>query len=118
MSKAYTIEEKRQFVREACAKYETAQKCIEEAEALLKRCDVTIVSKLFGDAYEVDATKSIHIYSGIKKLAKILDQEPRHTQTIWRDGKVNRRELAVVQDGILFFQLGDEQNAATRYKYR
>lgn len=118
MSKAYTNEEKQQFIHEACEKYAQGIALMNEAEKLLKRCGVELIINEGRSAYEDDAEHSIHIYSGIKKLAMILGQQPRHPQTIWRDGTVNQNELGVVTDGFLFFQLGDARSTKTKFHYR
>lgn len=119
MSKTYSNEEKRQFVHEACAKIRQATELLLDAEALMKRCGVSLVAApLFAEAYESDATQRIQVFSGIKKLAKLLGQTPRHPQTIWRDGSVDTDELGVAEDGFLFFQLGDRKSTKTTYHYR
>lgn len=117
MSKAYTNEEKQQFIHEACEKYAQSIALMNEAKKLLKCCGVELINEA-RSAYEDDAEHSIHIYSGIKKLAMILGQQPRHPQTIWRDGTVRKNELGVVTDGFLFFQIGDSRSPATKYYYR
>lgn len=119
MSKTYSDAEKRRFVQEACAKCRQATELLGEAETLMKRCGVSLISlPPFGEAYESDAAQKIQVFSGIKKLAKILGQTPRHPQTIWRDGSVDTDELGVVEDGFLFFQLGDKKSTKTTYHYR
>lgn len=118
MSKAYTNEEKQQFIHEACEKYAQGIALMNDAKNLLKRCGVELISDADRSAYEDDAEQSIHVYSGIKKLAMILGQQPRHPRTVWRDGTVNENELGVVTDGFLFFQLGDARSPATKYYYR
>lgn len=118
MSKAYTNEEKQQFIHEACEKYAQGIALMNEAKKLLERCGIELISNEARRAYEDDAEHSIEVYSGIKKLAMILGQQPRHPRTVWRDGTVNENELGVVTDGFLFFQFGDARSPATKYYYR
>jgi len=121
MSKSYSKDEKLSFLNEAIADYEEAQKLVEHASKLLSKCGVRMCGGsdgIFGGASsnEYNAEKSLHVYSGILKLQKILDQKAVHPYDCMGVQQNNRK--AVFHNGVMFFQLGDVESAATKYHYR
>lgn len=120
MGRAYTKEEKIQFLDQALNNYTEAQRLIDEACTLMKRCGVSMcgnATSVYDNAYEEDASKALFVYSGIRKLAKLLDQSTRHPLDIFRENRDHSR-IGVIRDGVLFFQLGDAQSSCTKYHYR
>lgn len=120
MSKAYTTEEKRQFVTQAVEDYRKAQELVDHACVLMRRCGVQMcggATTVFGTAYEEDAKVELHVFSGIKNLARILDQQMRHPLDIWKEKRQNNIG-AVVADGVMFYQLGDARDVRTKLHFR
>ena len=117
MSKPYTTEDKQRFVNEAIAEFREAQKHVDIACTLMKRCGIGMCGQdVFGDAYETDAEIELHVYEGIRKLAKLVGQELRNPLNIFK--KKQNDKAGVVIDGILFYQLGDPRDTKSKMYYR
>ena len=81
---ALTGEEKRGLVHSALDKYQQAQALVDQANKMMEKCGVKMCGvTVFGDAYEEETMQNLHVFSGIKKLAKLFDEETRNPLDIF-----------------------------------
>ena len=103
---APTDEEKRGLVHSALDKYQQAQALVDQANKMMEKCGIKMCGvTVFGDAYEEETMQNLHVFSGIKKLAKLFDEETRNPLDIFKDPQ--KSQLGIVIDKVLFYQLGD-----------
>lgn len=115
-----TKEEKLSQIAEARQLYAEAQMLIDKANALIEK-GVRGVKVCGGDEYrELEYPEpykgmiKIHIFSGILKLAKLL--EIKAEPEIDYDGSVCKNRKAICVEGIKFFQIGKATQAKFNYK--
>lgn len=108
-----TNEDKANLISEACELFRTANNLIIKGKKLIKRCGVECCTG-FNEDNEFLHDKHIQLYSGIKKLSKIIGKDAYHKRN-WCD-EIDNGCLHIDHNGIVFCQLGQERTS-TRAKF-
>lgn len=120
-----TKEQKLAELEEARALMDEANKNIQQAVKLIKKnvrgldfCGTDQYAAL--DALKVSSRDywglvEIHLYSGIKNLAKVLEMDAKPEKDYM--GKETEDRLCLCAGGIKFFQIGHPLEKKTKYKY-
>ena len=121
-----TKEQKMAELEAARALMDEANEKIQQAAKLIKR-NVNDVNFCALDAFEAlpagrvqnreyFGMVEVHLYSGIKRLAKVLEMDA----TAEKDyrGKESKDRLCLCAGGIKFFQIGEPSEKKISYKYK
>lgn len=118
--KKRTDEEKKQMIDNACDLMNEAAKKLIEARKLLHLCGIEVCDTFEAEkinTWDVSGS-NLQIFSGIKKMGKLLGKEPYHKNDYF-DNKPDTSRAFIDHKGLVFIQLGKEVTSKrAKFTYR